>query len=113
MNFFDQVYNLTKKIPAGRVASYGQLAALISTPRAARIVGWCLHQMDTDADIPWHRVINSKGYITTTCEDHSADVQAKLLRKEGVKVSRKDELWWVDMKKFQLNPKLKVVSWKI
>lgn len=104
MSFYQKVYNLTKKIPAGRVASYGQLAALISTPRAARIVGWSLHTMDNDPTLPWHRVINSKGYITTTCETHGADYQAGLLRKEGVKVVRKDNLWWVDMKEYQWKP---------
>jgi methylated-DNA-protein-cysteine methyltransferase-like protein len=103
-DFYHQVYNLTKKIPAGRVASYGQLAALISSPRAARVVGWCLHKMDSDDNLPWHRVINSKGYITTTCETHGADVQAGLLRNEGIKVTKKDNLWWVDMKQYQWRP---------
>ncbi|MFH0873284.1 MAG: methylated-DNA--[protein]-cysteine S-methyltransferase [Candidatus Komeilibacteria bacterium] len=104
MTFYDQVYHLTKKIPRGRVASYGQIASLISTPRAARVVGWCLHVMDNDSALPWHRVINSKGYISTTCETHPADLQAALLKKEGIKVTRKDNLWWIDMKQYQWKP---------
>lgn len=101
MTFYDSVKRLTKKIPRGNVASYGQLAAMISSPRAARVVGWCLHTMDNDPTLPWHRVINSKGYITTTCETHTADFQAALLKKEGIRVTRKNDMWWVDMKKFQ------------
>ncbi len=104
MKFYDQVYQLVKKIPHGKVASYGQIAGLISTPRAARVVGWCLHTMDTKQDFPWHRVINSKGYITTTCPDHTADLQKKLLEKEGIEVGKKDQLWWINMKKFQWRP---------
>ena len=100
MSFFDQVETLVKKIPAGKVASYGQIAGLISSPRAARVVGWCLHQMDTEKDIPWYRVINSKGYITTTCADHTADLQKQLLEKEGVSVVKKDGLWWIDFNHF-------------
>lgn len=101
MKFSDKVEKLVRQIPKGKVASYGQIAALISSPRAARVVGWSLHQMDTDSTIPWHRVINSKGYITTTCESHSANLQKSLLEKEGIEVKKKDDLWWIDMKKFQ------------
>ncbi|MDP3964495.1 MAG: MGMT family protein [bacterium] len=101
MKFFDQVKLHTKKIPRGRVASYGQIAAMISTPRAARMVGWCLHTMDGLSDVPWHRVINSKGYITTNCETHTSSVQKQLLEQEGVKFIKKDGLWWTDMKRYQ------------
>ena len=104
MNFYQHVYKLTKRIPRGKVASYGQLAAMISSPRAARVVGWSLHTMDDAPDLPWHRVINSKGFITTTCETHTADYQAALLKKEGIKVIKKENLWWVDMKQFQWKP---------
>ena|SRR3989344_8698748 len=104
MTFYNQVEQLVKKIPPGRVASYGQIAALISTPRAARSVGWCLHTMDIQKDLPWHRVINSKGYITTTCADHTANLQKALLEKEGISVLQKSELWWVDMSKYQWQP---------
>jgi methylated-DNA-protein-cysteine methyltransferase related protein len=105
MKFCEKVEHITKKIPKGKVASYGQIAALVSTVRAAQAVGWCLHGLDGKTDIPWHRVINSKGYITTSCEEHDKDLQKNLLEKEGVKVTKKDELWWIDMKKFLWIPK--------
>jgi len=104
MNFFEQVYEQVKKIPKGKVASYGLIAALCGSPRAARQVGWALHQLDQNPHlmntIPWHRVVNSKGYISTTCETHTSDMQKSLLEAEGVMVSRRDQMWWVDLKKY-------------
>lgn len=91
---------MTKKIPKGRVASYGQIAAMIGTPRAARQVGWALHCMPNDSSIPWHRVINSKGYISTTCLEHPSDLQKQLIEKEGLEVVRKNNLWCIDLKKY-------------
>lgn len=106
MNFFAKVYYYTKKIPAGRLASYGQIAALAGSPRAARQVGWALHIMPA-ADyqkIPWQRVINSQGYISTTCLEHPADLQKRLLEQEGVEVQKKGDRWWIDLEKYQWRP---------
>jgi len=99
MDFFSQVYKITKKIPKGKVATYGQIASIISTPRAARMVGWALHLYDADK-IPWQRVINSKGMISTTCLDHPRELQAYLLRSEGVEVAEKQGNYFVDLNKF-------------
>ncbi len=104
MNFYNRVKEITKQIPRGKVASYGQIAAMISTPRAARVVGWALHTMDVEAGIPWQRVINSKGYISTTCPTHNAILQKRLLQKEGVNCVKREGLWWIDMKKYQWQP---------
>lgn len=107
MNFFEKVYFYTKKIPKGRVASYGLIAALCGSPRAARQVGWALHIM-TDKQyrkIPWQRVINSKGFISTTCLEHPADLQKLLLEKEGVKVMKKESMWWVNLDKYLWKPR--------
>ena len=100
MEFCKQVEYITKKIPKGKVANYGQIASLISTVRAARSVGWCLHGLDGKPGVPWHRVINSKGFITTTCEEHDKNMQKMLLEKDGVTVTDKEGLWWIDLKKF-------------
>ena len=100
MEFCKQVEHITKKIPKGKVASYGQIASLISTVRASRAVGWCLHGLDGKPGVPWHRVINSKGFITTTCEEHDKNMQKLLLEKDGVTVCKKEGLWWIDLKKF-------------
>ncbi len=104
-DFFQNVYAWVRKIPEGKVATYGQIAALIGHPRAARMVGWALHQLPPSklSDIPWHRVINRHGDISTTCLDHTADEQAFLLKKEGITVSEKDNVWHVDLARFQWN----------
>ncbi|OGL87726.1 hypothetical protein A3I42_03390 [Candidatus Uhrbacteria bacterium RIFCSPLOWO2_02_FULL_49_11] len=102
-NFFQRVYDIVARIPRGKVASYGQIAALAGNPRAARAVGWALHVMTPAQyqDIPWHRVINSRGMISTTCREHPASLQVALLRKEGIAViMRRDGSGWVDLKKY-------------
>lgn len=100
-NLFEKVYEITGKIPVGKVASYGQIAVMLGNVRMARLVGWALHQLLNDErDIPWHRVINSKGYISTTCREHTRDEQKSLLEKEGIEVVFKDGLYWVDLRKF-------------
>ena len=103
-SFFQKVWSITKKIPKGKVATYGQIAAIVSTPRAARQVGWALHSMPENQKIPWHRVINSKGFISTTCLEHPSDLQKQLLGKEGIKVIKKNNLWWIDLKKYLWHP---------
>lgn len=87
-DFFARVYEMVRAIPPGRVATYGQIAALLGHPRAARTVGWALHALTEDTDVPWHRVINGRGRITTSCREHAASLQAELLRSEGVAVDR-------------------------
>lgn len=99
MNFYQQVYQLVKKIPRGRVATYGQIASIISTPRAARIVGWALHFCDIKK-VPWQRVINSKGMISTTCLDHPKEMQAYLLKSEGVEVKVRQGNYHIDLTKY-------------
>ena len=105
MNFYQKVYQLTKKIPKGKVATYGQIASLISTPRAARMVGWALHVGADKHKVPWQRVINSKGIISTTCLDHPKEHQADLLRSEGVKVINQDENYYINLKEYLWHPK--------
>lgn len=103
MNFtFERVYKVVKKIPRGRVASYGQIAVLTGFPRAARMVGWALHQIPESqiAGIPWHRVVNREGRLSTTCLDHTAEDQAWLLKKEGILVEYRDGNYYVELKRY-------------
>ena len=85
-NFFERVYRVVKQIPRGKVASYGQIAALLGHPQAARTVGWALNALRGSEidDVPWQRVINSAGRISTSRADLSADVQRALLEEESV-----------------------------
>lgn len=83
-SFSDRVYEAVRRIPAGKVASYGDIAALLGTPRAARGVGWALNALDGDSDVPWWRVINKRGAISIRHPDVSPRVQRALLEDEGV-----------------------------
>jgi len=102
-NFFQAVYQLTNQIPRGKVSTYGQIAGLITTPRAARVVGWALHQLD-DQPIPWHRVINSRGEISTSCETHSQLTQKRMLEQEGITVRVINGVYKIDLKKYLWQP---------
>ena len=85
-NFFERVYRVVRQIPPGKVASYGQIAALLGHPQAARTVGWALNALrgsEVD-DVPWQRVINSRGRISISRADLGADLQAALLEQEGI-----------------------------
>ena len=95
--FNDKVYALVSRIPPGKVLSYGRVAQLIGVPHGARAVGWALHALANERGVPWQRVINAKGYISTSCLDHTADMQRALLEAEGIAF---DEHGLVDMKRF-------------
>ena len=76
-------------IPYGKVASYGQIAALAGLPKHARLVGRVLSQMESESTVPWHRVINSQGKISLSRLDDSGynEQQARLLS-EGVTINK-------------------------
>jgi methylated-DNA-protein-cysteine methyltransferase related protein len=105
-NFYKLVYKIVSRIPRGRVATYGQIAGLLGSPRSARVVGWALHLIHEEdvIKIPWQRVINREGRISTTCQEHNASVQAQLLKKEGVKVTIRQGNYFVDLKKYLWQP---------
>ena len=83
--FFQKVHRLVSRIPPGEVASYGQIAALLGEPHAARTVGWALRALPPGSPVPWHRVISAQGFITNSCRDDSAAQQRALLEEEGVR----------------------------
>lgn len=88
-DFFQRVYNVVAQIPYGKVATYGQIALYLGHPRAARAVGWALHALPEGRKIPWHRVINSQGRVSTSCLTHSADLQRAMLEEEGITFDEK------------------------
>jgi methylated-DNA-protein-cysteine methyltransferase-like protein len=94
-NFYEQVYEVVRRIPRGQVTSYGRIAAMLGAPNAARAVGYALRALKDKDDlnfeaVPWHRVINSQGRISIVNREYGAQRQAELLRAEGIAVS--DEL---------------------
>ena len=84
LSFFERVYVLVRMIPRGKVATYGQIAAYLGHPRAARTVGWALHGIPRGSDVPWQRVINARGRISISNVKYSASLQRELLEEEGV-----------------------------
>ncbi len=86
-NFKEKVIEIVKQIPKGRVTTYGTVATLAGLPRGARLVGGILHFNSEKYDLPWHRVVNCHGFISTTCLEHVKPLQKALLEDEGVEVS--------------------------
>ena len=86
MSFYDKVYEQVLKIPKGRVATYGQIAALCGSPRASRAVGFALHANPMPGVIPCHRVVNRFGGLAPAFAFGGIEVQKRLLEEEGVLV---------------------------
>jgi methylated-DNA-protein-cysteine methyltransferase-like protein len=84
--FHAAVYGLVRQIPRGQVATYGQLAALLGWPRAARAVGYAMKRCP--AGLPWHRVVNAQGAISARANVAGMMTQRVLLEQEGVPVRR-------------------------
>lgn len=85
--FFDRVYCVVRKIPYGRVTSYGAIANYLGSKSSARMVGWALNASRLHLnDIPAHRVVNRKGLLTGKRHFGGMDVMKELLLSEGVEV---------------------------
>lgn len=80
---YGRIYEVVRNIPAGRVATYGQIARMAGIPRQARQVGYALHRLPEGTEVPWHRVINEKGGISLDPHGSGA-LQRSLLEAEGV-----------------------------
>ena len=85
--FTSRALEVIRAIPRGKVASYGQVAAMAGHPGSARQVVRILHTLSDSAHLPWHRVINSLGGISLP-EGGGFELQKRLLESEGVKVSK-------------------------
>lgn len=84
-SFYDEVYDVVRRVPPGRVTTYGHVAALCGKPRAARTVGWALHALPEDTDVPWQRVINRRGGISIGKIGLPPALQRALLEAEKVR----------------------------
>lgn len=86
----ERYYDVVRRIPEGRVATYGDVSRLAGKPTGAREVGWALSALPPGSDVPWWRVVNAQGVIPYRPE--SADRQADLLRSEGIPVTAEGRL---------------------
>jgi len=90
-SFSQKVKEIMKKIPPGKVATYGQIAAYAGNPHATRQVVWILHSSSQKDKLPWHRVVNSKGRISLKT-NYGYETQKELLEKEGIKFDKDDNI---------------------
>ena len=90
--FTKKVMQQINKIPAGRVATYKQIAELAGKPQGSRGVAWILHSCSTSYKLPWHRVINSRGKISFEMGTHNFRKQKKNLENEGVVLASDGQL---------------------
>jgi O-6-methylguanine DNA methyltransferase len=84
MNFKQKVYEVTNKIPKGKVATYGQVAKLAGSPGAARAVGMCMKTNPNAPQTPCHRVVSSDGGLTGYSAGEGLSTKRQMLTKEGV-----------------------------
>ncbi len=84
MNTFEKIYEQVKRIPLGKVASYGQIALLAGNPHWSRVVGYALHVNPQPGVIPCHRVVTKDGRLASSFAFGGENVQRDLLKSEGV-----------------------------
>lgn len=84
---YERIYSVVAVIPAGKVATYGQIASIVHNC-TARMVGYALAALPPDYDVPWHRVINAQGKISPRARSESTALQRKLLEDEGIEFDR-------------------------
>jgi methylated-DNA-protein-cysteine methyltransferase-like protein len=83
-SFFDRVYDIVKGIPRGKVMTYGEIAALLGSPRGARTVGWAMQAAPKGLKLPCHRVVNRLGEMAPGEIFGGSEVQRAMLEAEGV-----------------------------
>jgi methylated-DNA-protein-cysteine methyltransferase related protein len=112
--FFTYVYRLVSQVPKGKVVTYGQVAALLGAPRAARAVGTALRYLPQSLShtVPWQRVVNASGGISIRGDVFRVDEQRWLLESEGIAFERSGK---INLKKYQWKgpkQKIKTPKWK-
>jgi len=95
-----RIHSVIAKIPRGRVATYGQIARLAGLPGQARLVGYALHALRAGSSIPWQRVVNARGGISTP--DGPEGRQRRLLKREGIRFDARGR---IPLATFQWRPR--------
>ena len=100
---YPRIYPVVRRIPRGRVATYGQVAKLARVPGQARLVGYAMFALPRTTTVPWHRVINAQGRISVRGDGGGAALRQRiLLEREGVKFDARDH---VSLKAFGWKPR--------
>ena len=98
---YERVYRIVRRIPAGRVATYGQVAELAGLHGQARQVGYALHALQEESTVPWHRVLNAKGEISPRSGGDNHLLQRLLLEKEKIQVGLNGR---IDLDRYRWRP---------
>jgi methylated-DNA-protein-cysteine methyltransferase related protein len=93
-----RIYETVRRIPRGRVATYGQVAELAGLDGHARQVGYALHALPASMNVPWHRVVNARGEVSPRTSGDSHELQKELLIAEGVTFDRRGR---IDLEKYR------------
>ena len=84
LDFFERVYFVVRKIPYGKVTSYGAIAKYIGSPQSSRVVGWAMNNSHYKNNIPAHRVVNRNGMLTGKHHFSGTNLMKELLENEGI-----------------------------
>jgi methylated-DNA-protein-cysteine methyltransferase-like protein len=98
-NFFENVYDVVREIPSGRVTTYGAIANYLGLTRSARMVGWAMNAAHSLPDVPAHRVVNRNGLLTGKHHFSGPDEMQRALEKEHVivkddKIQNFSQIFW-------------------
>ncbi|WMJ73134.1 MGMT family protein [Cytophagaceae bacterium ABcell3] len=98
-DFFEQVYEVVKLIPPGRVTSYGSIAKYLGAVKSARIVGWAMNAASSMEEVPAHRVVNRQGLLSGKMHFSTPNEMQEKLEQEGIKVKNSqimdfDSVFW-------------------
>jgi methylated-DNA-protein-cysteine methyltransferase related protein len=105
---YQQIYDVVRKIPAGKVLTYGQVAELAGLYGKARLVGYALFKVNIESDIPWQRVVNAKGEVSYSQARCGGDyLQKTLLEQEGIEFKQEHQ---IDLKKHRWQPPLDLMD---
>lgn len=104
---YDRIYAVVRQIPSGKVATYGQVAELAGLMGKPRVVGYALYKVAPEDEIPWQRVINAKGEISTSAfRDGSDDLQRVILEDEGIEFEGNK----INLSKYRWRPPLEMTE---
>lgn len=98
---YERIYDVVRRIPLGRVATYGQVAALAGLAGHARQVGYALHSLEEGSNLPWQRVINARGEVSPRSTPGWEGFQRQLLEEEGVVFSARGR---IDLEHYRWDP---------
>ena len=98
--FFEKAYAVARKIPYGKVTSYGAIAKHLGAAKSARMVGWAMNASHNDDTVPAHRVVNKQGLLTGKHHFDGINLMQQLLESEGViiennKIVNLDSIFWI------------------